>query len=343
MSAATLAAASRRIAEHAHGHGLGKVHIVFHGGEPLLAGPGRLESAIAALRDALPPGTDMGLSVQTNGVLLNERVLRVFAENKVGVGISLDGTAAANDRHRRRTDGRSSHGDVLRALQLLTSERYHTLFAGLLCTIDLANDPIATYEALARFDPPTIDFLLPLGNWSFPPVGIGGISGSKKTPYADWLLDLFDYWYSSPGAIPIRIFDEIVQLMLGGRPGTEIVGSGRVGFVVIETDGSIESADSLKSTYPGAAGTGMSVFSSALDDALGHPVVAAQQQGSAGLCDTCRVCPVVAVCGGGLYAHRYRAVNGFRNPSVYCADLFRIIDHIGRRVLADLDGLRGRP
>ena len=34
--------------------------------------------------------------------------------------------------------------------------------------------------------------------------------------------------------------------------------------------------------------------------------------------------------------HRYRAGDGFRNPSVYCADLTRLITHIHRRVGADL-------
>jgi uncharacterized protein len=37
---------------------------------------------------------------------------------------------------------------------------------------------------------------------------------------------------------------------------------------------------------------------------------------------------VVTSCGGGLYAHRYRADNGFDNPSAYCPDLLKLITHI---------------
>ena len=48
----------------------------------------------------------------------------------------------------------------------------------------------------------------------------------------------------------------------------------------------------------------------------------------AGLSATCRHCPVVTSCGGGLYAHRYRSGSGFLNPSVYCADLKKIITHV---------------
>jgi uncharacterized protein len=42
------------------------------------------------------------------------------------------------------------------------------------------------------------------------------------------------------------------------------------------------------------------------------------------------------VCGGGLYPHRYRPGEGFRNPSVYCPDLLRLIEHVSARVTADV-------
>jgi uncharacterized protein len=60
-----------------------------------------------------------------------------------------------------------------------------------------------------------------------------------------------------------------------------------------------------------------------------HPGIVARQQGLAGLCQTCQECPVVASCGGGLYTHRFRAdASGFDNPSVYCADLKKLITYI---------------
>ena len=55
-----------------------------------------------------------------------------------------------------------------------------------------------------------------------------------------------------------------------------------------------------------------------------------------GLGPRCRACPVVAVCGGGLRAHRFSTEEGFALPSVYCADLYRLVSHIRRRIEADL-------
>ncbi|MEU0501364.1 hypothetical protein [Nocardia sp. NPDC005998] len=37
------------------------------------------------------------------------------------------------------------------------------------------------------------------------------------------------------------------------------------------------------------------------------------------------------------FAHRYRERDGLRNPSVYCADLKKLIYHIESRVRADID------
>jgi hypothetical protein len=58
------------------------------------------------------------------------------------------------------------------------------------------------------------------------------------------------------------------------------------------------------------------------------PGITARQRGPARLCRTCQECPVITSCGGGLYTHRYRAAIGFGNPSLYCADLLRLITRI---------------
>ncbi|WP_405895778.1 hypothetical protein OG272_42175 [Streptomyces sp. NBC_00104] len=84
---------------------------------------------------------------------------------------------------------------------------------------------------------------------------------------------------------------------------------------VIETDGSIEQSDSLKVAYEGAPETGLDVFRHSFDDVLDEPLIRQRQAGADGLGPACGRCPLVAVCGGGLFAHRYAAGSGFRNPS----------------------------
>jgi uncharacterized protein len=339
MSHETMDQTAKRIGEHSRAHGLTSIDVIMHGGEPLLAGPDRITHFVSGVRSAVGDEIDVRVSVQTNGTLLNLDYLRLFHDLRISVGISLDGDRIAQDRHRRHADGRSSYPEVIRALRRLGEEQHRTLFSGLLCTIDLRNDPIVTYESLLCFAPPKVDFLLPHGNWFNPPPG--RVPKSPKTPYADWLIEIFERWY---GAVQqetrIRMFDEIINVLLGGWSGLEGVGLSPVRMVVVETDGAIEQSDSLASTYQGAAATGLHVADNSFDAALQLPGLIARQLGAPGLATQCRACRVQRTCGGGLYPHRYSRERGFDNASVYCPDLYRLITHIRNRIDEDIAALR---
>ncbi|MFB7612768.1 FxsB family cyclophane-forming radical SAM/SPASM peptide maturase [Kitasatospora sp. NPDC056181] len=323
-----LAKAAERIGEHAAAHGLTVVRVVLHGGEPLLAGPDRLRRAAEEFRVALPPGCALDLRIHTNGVLLSPAFCDLFDRQDIKVGVSLDGDRAANDRHRRFADGRSSHPQVLRAVGLLRRPEYRHLYAGLLCTVDIDNDPAAVYRALAELEPPAVDFLLPHATWEQPP---RRPAGRTENPYAAWLLAVYDHWEGDGRPFAVRTFDSVHRTLHGLSSLTESLGLEPAALVVLETDGTFEQADSLKTAYDGAPATGLDVFRHSLDEVARHPGMAARQSGLAGLSATCRGCPVVRSCGGGLYAHRYRADGGFDNPSVYCGDLMTLINGIADR------------
>ena len=315
-----------RIAEHVKAHELDRVEIVLHGGEPLLAGVAGLGAILVELERGLAGLCQLDIKVHTNGVLLSEQFCELFDAHRVGVGISIDGDRAANDRHRNYRDGRSSYDAVIRAIRLLASERFRHLYSGLLCTIDIANDPIRVYESLLELAPPRVDLLLPHATWDAPPPRTGG------TEYADWLIKIFDRWRVDGFPVRIRTFDSIIATLAGGNSSTEALGLAPVRMVVIETDGSYEQADSLKVAFDGAPTTGLDVFRHSLDSVLDHPGIAARQHGIADLSATCQRCPVVSTCGGGMYAHRYKTGSDFDNPSVYCADLLRLIGHIAEQL-----------
>lgn len=326
MSDAVAAQAVERIADHADGHLLDSVDVILHGGEPLLAGADWLAELVTSLRARVP--AQVNVSIQTNGTLLSRPVLESLRNLRVSIGVSLDGDAEATGQHRRYANGHNSFGAVADGLHLLQSPEFRDCYSGLLCTIDTRNDPVATYEALLKFSPPTIDLLLPHANWSSPPPGTG---------YADWLISVFDRWYSAPRQeTHIRLFRELIQLVLGQPGAVEGLGLLPSTLVVVDTDGSIKQLDSLSSSYPGAADTGLHVSSSTFDDALDHPTTVARQIGAAALSPQCLDCAVMEICGGGLYPHRYQQGTGFRHPSVYCADLLQLITHVRDRVVADL-------
>jgi uncharacterized protein len=333
MSPAVIDAAARRFADHAAARSIPRTTVTFHGGEPLLAGIDMIDYAVRAFRRALSE-TAVSFTVQTNGVLLDEPFLESFRRLDVRVGVSLDGGRSANDLQRRFAHGGGSYLAVKAGLDRLRSERYRHLFNGLLATVDIRNDPVRVYEDLLKFAPPRLDLLLPHGNWTIPPPGR---PADASAPYAEWLIQIFDRWYDAPRReTDVRLFGAIMSLILGGPGGTEAVGLDPIDFVIVETDGSIEQGDALKTAAEGAAATGLNVFDHSFDEVLELPGIRARQAGLAALSKACRRCDLVHLCGGGHYAHRYEATSGFANPSVYCADLQRLIRHIYGRMRDDL-------
>jgi len=115
-------------------------------------------------------------------------------------------------------------------------------------------------------------------------------------------------WPSSGGGgpVPVRLFDSVISTRLDGASGTEAAVLEASDLVVVETDGTYEQADSLKTAFDGAPVIGMDAVNHDLDAVARHPGIGARQQSLAGLCAICQACLVVTTCGGSLYAHRYR-------------------------------------
>ncbi|ACU76778.1 Radical SAM domain protein [Catenulispora acidiphila DSM 44928] len=328
---------AERIAEHATAHRLPAVALVLHGGEPLLLGPTRMRATLTTLRDVIESaGCAVDLRIHTNGVRLTSEYCDLFREHRVRVGVSLDGDRTATDRHRRFANGASSHMQALRAVALLRDD-YPDIYAGVLCTIDIRNDPVAVYEAVRDARPPRADFLLPHATHSDPPVR----ANPEQAEYADWMLEVFDRWNAESRPFPIRSFTSVLDAFRGLPSGTESLGLDPVDLVVVEADGTLEQTDSLKAAYDGAPATGFTVAEHSFDEVSVHSGFEARRHGLADLCETCQRCPVVAVCGGGLRTHRYsapsrttppvRPPDPFDNPSVYCRDLKELVTGIRTR------------
>lgn len=333
MTRAVAERTAERIVEHAKAHELTDVAVVLHGGEPLLAGAEVIEYVVTEVRAQAGDQVTVRASIQTNGARLNAQYFELFRRLDIHVGVSLDGGPEAHDRHRRYASGQGSYATVAASLNQLTGGEYRDLFNGVLCVVDIRNDPAETYEALLEFAPPRIDFLLPHGTWDAPPPG--RTPNDFRTPYADWLTTIFDRWYDDPRA-DVRLFSEIIRLLIGRGSFTESVGLAPATFVVVETDGAMAQVDSLRVAFHGAPATGLHVDRDTFDDALLVPQIAARQLGYDALSAQCQQCEIWRVCGGGNYTHRYRPGSGFANPSVYCPDLMRLIGHIRTRVRADV-------
>ena len=336
MDSATVSALLTRIFAHCQEEKLRRVIFVFHGGEPLLAGKEFFRDFVRKATAIFEGRVQASYSIQTNGTLLTEDWFALFQELNISFGVSLDGPAGTNDRNRVTHSGEGSYSQVRHALQpVFTDRRLRNLFDGILTVIDLEADPVEIYRHWRDIGISRCDFLLPDGTHDNPPPGMEG--GGARTPYADWLIRIFDEWFENEDtSLSIRIFENIISLLFDPDSGIDCLGGGKNGLLVIETDGGIEPLDVLKICGPSFTKLGLNVHRNELREAYSSELVQLYQQGAARVCDTCLACPALAVCGGGYLPHRYSRLNGFSNPSVYCQDLLKLITHVRARVLATI-------
>jgi uncharacterized protein len=350
MSDETIGTLANRLADYVHHCGLDSITVLLHGGEPLLAGPQRVKNFLETITASLNrSGCAVEFAMQTNGVLLNGEWLDLFDKWDLTFGISLDGDRLANDRWRLDQGGKSSYEEVLRGIHLAQgTETGRRLFRGFLSVIDVRNDPINTYRALSAFSPPRLDFLFPEATHENPPP-LAGAENREGTVYADWLIAIFDDWFQHSTNIRIRLFENLIDLVLGGRSQTEGTGEGHLNLLTIETDGDIEDVDLMKAAYEGAGtlqgedGNKATVFTHSFSElATAAPFLERHRLHTFdGLSETCRTCRVMPACGGGPLAHRWSNARGFNNPSVYCRDLFKLIAHIEVAVTNELQSFLG--
>jgi uncharacterized protein len=331
----------RRIRDHARRHGLTKVHMILHGGEPLLFRQDRLAQWVSSVRAGLRPEVEVAFSMQSNGVLLDDSWIDLLADLEVRIGISVDGPREAHDLHRVDRHGVGSFDHVLAAIRLLQRHpRGRLIFSTVMAVVNVDLDPDELFDFWQFLDVPGFDLSLPHANFLHrPPRG--------RWSYGDWMVRFFDRWWEQNRADRhVRYFENMLRMYAGFPISTDNIGGKPVDVVVIETDGSIEPTDAFKSCFNGATKLGLNVLTHELDDVATSPMVAVFQHGADALCSRCQACHLRDVCGGGYMPHRYHPFNGFDNPSVYCADLMQLLDHIAARIHvalaeAGIDGTRG--
>ncbi|WP_020607410.1 radical SAM protein [Spirosoma spitsbergense] len=332
MTALVRDALLQRVLEHCNRYGLKTFDFILHGGEPLLAGKRFFEQFVAQAIARLTPAVEPRFFIQTNGLLLDEAWCRHLGRLGIRVGISLDGPASVNDRYRTDHRGQSSFLAVERGLRYALQSDWLVNHPGVLTVIDPTTNPVAVYEYFRSVGVRELDFLFPDATFDRPPYQ----PATSDTPYADWLITVFDQWFMTKNKPRIRLFEQLIALILGQDVQSERWGMGTNEFMVVETNGEIEPSDMLKICGPDFTKTGVNVCTHALVDALDHSLIALHRNSHQTLSRICQKCPVVAVCGGGLLAHRYSARKGFDNPSVYCRDLLKLITHTQSRVIAFL-------
>ncbi|MGV3722108.1 MAG: radical SAM protein [Actinomycetota bacterium] len=327
-----------RVRRHCELSGQSIVRVMFHGGEPLLAGVPRFRRWLERIESELAPFIPVSLAIQTNATLITKEWAKLFAEHKVEVGVSVDGPPELNDLFRVDHAGRGSYANIVRGIGLLQEEKVPY---SILSVIPLGADGLAIYRHFRSLKPGTINFLLPDHTHD-------DIAETRRahgpTPVADFMIPIADEWYAQgmEGA-DVPLIRNMCRLILGGETRSDMFGNPPLGFVFIEVDGEIEGLDVLRADEEGMASIGLNVlnhhFTEIASSSPFHQQVIFQ---GVAMPTACVTCPESLTCTGGYLPHRYSQARGFDNPSAWCADLLRLFQHLRGLLGVDVEETRLR-
>jgi len=322
MSHEVFRALARRISQYCDAHPGHSMGFVFHGGEPMLFDPRVLDEWIT---EAAPlVGRQVAYTIQTNATLVSDEWIEVIKKHRLRTSVSIDGPPEVHDAFRVDHKGRGSYEATVAGLRKLLGAGLDT---GVLCVINPQQAGLEVYRHLRSLGVRRMNFLVPDVSHDFKPRLYGSLG---PTPVADYLIPIFDEWLAEDDPdVSIRIFVEAIRVLQGASPLTDTLGKATQDYLIIDTDGSILANDALKVCFDGAPESELNVLRHGFDDlASGHPLLAQLVNEGMPLCAQCEECPERNTCGGGAVPHRYSRANGFMNPSVWCADMLKLLGHV---------------
>jgi uncharacterized protein len=307
---------------------------IFHGGEPLLIKPTFYQEFIKKANQRFLNQISLDYIIQTNGVLLNPEWCELLGNLRVKIGISIDGMTQQANRFRVNHQGESSLEETLIGIKNAQESKHLKYLPSILSVINLELNPKDLYQQYKQKGIRNINVLLPDGTYDNLPFG----HSLKDTVYGDWLIELFDNWFydKDKNKPQIGIFNQLINLILGGGGIFDSWGGGNNVYLIIETNGDIEPQDSLKSCGEGFTKTHLNVQHNEFEEIFEQQLFKMCIEGQQKLSKKCQSCDIVDVCNGGFITHRFSHLQGFDNPSIYCKDLEKLIRHISTSIEHEL-------
>jgi len=185
----------------------------WQGGEPTLLGREFFQKAVGFQQEYGRAGSIVANGIQTNGVLIDKAMAKLFAGYNFLAGVSLDGPPAIHNRFRKYPDGRPTHSQVVRGMETLRESRVE--FNSLtLVNSENVKRPGGVYRYLRDSG---------IMHHQYIPCVEFDEKGELR-PYAitgrQWgmfLCGIFDEWFKTDTrTVSVRLFDSILNLMVRG-------------------------------------------------------------------------------------------------------------------------------
>ena len=270
----------------------------WQGGEPTLMGLDFYKKVVELQKKYGSPGQQVGNSLQTNAILLDDKWCRFLHENNFLVGISIDGPKELHDYYRLDFSGSGSFDRVMRAFE--NCKKYKVEFN----TLTLLNNRNADHPDQL------FDFLIDNGVkfLQFIPCvevdsATGKVADFSITPaqYGQFLCRIFDRWYEyGPTKLSIRDFDSILSYYVAGRHTICTFDNQCSQYIVIEHSGDAFTCDFFVEPRWRLG----NILETPIEKLAAGSKKRTFARAKRNLCNKCLVCRHLAICRGGCMKDR---------------------------------------
>jgi uncharacterized protein len=297
------------------------VGFAWQGGEPTLMGVDFFESAVQLQKEYGREGQQVSNTLQTNGLLLDERWCRFFHDNNFLLGISIDGPREFHDYYRVDHSGCGTFDRVIRAIE---NCRNHQVEFNALILLNNRNveHTDELFDFLIGNDITYLQFIPCIE--TDPATGKPADFSITPNQYGDFLCRLFDRWYDyGTEKLNIREFDSLLTYLVMGSHTICTYSKQCAGFVVIEHTGDAFCCE----FFVGPKWR----LGNILETPLERLAVSANKRAFArekqNLPGKCLVCRYLDICRGGCMKDRVRWNDNLNRESYFCEGYKQFFDY----------------
>jgi uncharacterized protein len=215
------------------------VTFVWQGGEPTLVGVEFFARALE-IQKKYAGGKRIENSLQTNGVLLDDRWCEFLAASRFLVGLSIDGPRALHDRYRVDRAGAPTFDKVLQGIQFLQKHgvEFNTLTV---VQSDNSKHPLAVYRFLKEVGSRFLQFIPIVERDAEDEVTPWSVEPQQ---YGRFLCSIFDEWVRNDvGRVYVQLFDVALEAWAGLPSSLCVFGPTCGDALVVEHNGDVYSCD----------------------------------------------------------------------------------------------------
>jgi len=295
-----------------------KLNLILHGGEPTLVPCSIYEYALTKIYNEYSD-IDIKVSMQTNGVKLNDEILDFIKKYDVHIGISIDGSKKIHNSERKDINGNETFDIVTNnIIKLLTND------INVSCLMVLTNKALKEgYDYLDFFEKWKLHLKInPLLNYGEayenPELLL------KPEDYANYLIDIYKYIINNDKEVSISPIDKILQGILSDGKIHECTFDAQCNnnFLCVDYNGDI---------YPCGRYSDMNLYkigniSNQILDIMNTPIMKNLiNRRNCNLPQKCTRCKYLKICNAGCNAEEAINKDSEKIPSI-CTDYKKLLD-----------------